>query len=95
MDKTYVVDIEKFAEKQLKKLPHWIREALLIWVETIENFGIQAMRKIPGYHDEILRGQRSGQRSSRLSRGYRVIYEEREGQGVTVVAVLEVNKHEY
>ncbi len=53
------------------------------------------MRKIPGYHDEPLKGDRKGQRSSHLSRGYRVIYEELSSGEIVIVSVLEVNKHDY
>jgi proteic killer suppression protein len=95
VEKPSQVHIERFAEKQLKKLPEFIREALRIWAETIEQTGVRAMRKLPGYHDEPLKGDRAGQRSSRLSRAYRVIYEERETGEVLIIAVLEVNKHDY
>ena len=44
-------------------------------------------------HDEHLKGERTGQRSSRLSRQYRVIYAvDRE---VVVVYVLEITPHHY
>lgn len=95
MSKEYRVQITRFAEKLLKKVPKHIREALLIWTETIELEGVLRMRKIPGYRDEPLKGSRAGQRSSRLSRGYRVIYEEYDNGPVIVIGVLEVNKHEY
>lgn len=95
MSKEYRVQITRFAEKRLKKVPRYIREALLVWVETIESEGILEMRRVPGYHDEPLKGDRLGQRSSRLSLGYRVIYEEINRGPIVVVGVLEVNKHEY
>ena len=41
-----------------------------------------------------MKGQRAGQRSIRLSRAYRAIYEIR-GQNVEFVSVEEVNKHDY
>lgn len=40
-------------------------------------------------------GQRKGERSSRLSRGYRVIYKELESGEIVIILVLEVNKHVY
>lgn len=53
------------------------------------------VRKIPGYHDEPLKGTRTGQRSIRLSKAYRAIYEiDQEGK-IEIVKVLEVNKHDY
>jgi len=67
----------------------------MAWVRVIEEKGMSEVRRIPGFHDEPLRGQRKGERSARLNRAYRVIYEER-SQGVIEIAyVLEVNKHEY
>lgn len=90
-----VVHISRFAEKQLKKLPQHIKEALYIWVASVEESGIREVRRLPGYHDEPLKGVRKGQRSVRLSKAYRVIYEESETGELIVVTVLEVNKHEY
>lgn len=52
------------------------------------------IRKIPGYHDEPLKGDRSGQRSIRLSRAYRAIYEIK-ADAAQFVSVEEVSKHEY
>lgn len=49
----------------------------------------------PGYHDEPLKGKRVGQRSIRLNRAYRAIYEIDETGQVHFIEVLEVNKHEY
>ena len=61
----------------------------------MQRFGSESIRKVPGYHDETLKGDRKGQRSIRLSRGYRAIYEVREKRTVEFVSVEEVNKHEY
>ena len=41
------------------------------------------------------KGERTGQRSSRLSLGYRVIYEEIDSGEIVIVSVEEVNKHDY
>jgi proteic killer suppression protein len=89
------VFISKFAEKQIKKLPKQISEALFIWVESIELTGIADIRKLKGYHDEPLKGDRKGQRSARLNRSYRVIYVENENKDLVLITVIEVNKHEY
>ncbi|MDH4468796.1 MAG: hypothetical protein QE271_12125 [Bacteriovoracaceae bacterium] len=53
------------------------------------------MRKIPGFHDEPLKGNRIGQRSIRLSKSYRAIYEERSKGTFNIIDVVEVNKHDY
>jgi proteic killer suppression protein len=57
--------------------------------------GMPSVRKLPGFHDEPLKGTRLGQRSIRLNRAYRAIYMERHGGGIELVEVIEVNKHEY
>lgn len=95
MDKKCQVWITKFAEKQLKKLPKNIVSAYFSWVKTVEIDGIRKTRSLSGYHDEPLKGDRKGQRSARLNRSYRVIYEETESGNVVLISVQEVNKHEY
>ena len=69
--------------------------AYFSWVKTVEIDGIRKTRSLPGYHDEPLKGDRKGQRSARLNRSYRVIYEETESGNVVLISVQEVNKHEY
>lgn len=53
------------------------------------------MRKVPGFHDEPLKGDRKGQRSIRLNRAYRAIYVVSKGGAVELVSVEEVSKHDY
>lgn len=90
-----IVTLSRFVEKQLRKLPLSIKEALNIWRESVEETGIWEVRKLPGYHDEPLKGNRVGQRSVRLSRSWRVIYEEKENGKVLIIEVKEVTHHEY
>jgi hypothetical protein len=33
------------------------------WVDDVEERGLEEVRKIPGWHDEPLKGERKGQRS--------------------------------
>lgn len=89
------ISLTKFAEKQLKRLPKNILAAYYTWVKTIEIDGIRNTRKLPGYHDEPLKGDRKGQRSVRLNKSYRVIYEETNDGSIILIAVQEINKHEY
>jgi toxin HigB-1 len=82
------------ARRDVRRLPRHVVVKLLSWVEAVESSGLEVVRKIPGFHDEPLRGQREGQRSIRLSRAYRAIYRivrER----IEFVSVLEVSKHDY
>ncbi len=43
-------------------------------IEDVGHRGLSEVRKIPGYHDEPLKGKRKGQRSIRLNIAYRAIY---------------------
>ena len=82
-------------EKRLKKLPLHIVRNLQRWALQVESFGIDEVRKFPGFHDEPLKGKRTGQRSIRLSRSYRAIYAEYSENEIDIVSVEEVSKHEY
>ena len=83
------------ARKDLKKLPIHIFRKFEFWVKQITIDGIQKVRKIPGLHDEPLKGDRQGQRSVRLSRAYRAIYRILRDNEIELVQVEEINKHEY
>ncbi len=85
---------DKKLDKDLRKIPHFIVEKFRAWVVAVETDGLYAVRKLPSFHDEPLKGQRLGQRSIRLNKAYRAIYIEGKG-GVCVVQVIEVNKHDY
>jgi toxin HigB-1 len=88
------VEIARLAQKQLRKLPRYIVDNLMIWVAAVEHDGLEEVRKVPGYHDEPLKGRRAGQRSIRLSRVYRAIYEIK-GDTSKFASVEEVSRHDY
>lgn len=89
------VILSRRANRDLRKVPNYIIEQFDLWVEIIEEEGIFTMRSIPGYRDHALKGDRNGQRSSSLSRSWRVIYEIDEKERPIVIKVLEVNNHDY
>ncbi len=89
------VRLSRRAKKDIEKVPSFIAMKLAGWIEAVENDGLEEVRKIPGFHDEPLKGYRRGQRSIRLSRAYRAIYEIRNDGSVEFVEIQEVNKHEY
>ena len=91
----YTIEISKSAKKDLLTVPQYIAKKLLSWVLTIEEQGLREVMKIPGYHDEPLKGQREGQRSIRLSRSYRAIYAKRIINDRETIVILEVHKHDY
>lgn len=81
--------------KDLFKLPNYIVLKLYRWVDGIEKEGISVIRKIPGYHDEPLKGKWLGHRSIRLNNSYRAIYTEHSTSEFVIIRIEEVNKHEY
>ena len=89
-----IVKLDK-ARKQIKRLPVYIKVKLLDWAKAVEADGLRKVRKMKGYHDEPLKGERKGQRSIRLSKAYRAIYREENDGTVNLIIVEEVNKHEY
>ena len=89
------IELAKNAQKDLVKVPNFIKEKLLLWIDAIERLGIHEVRKIPGFHDEPLKGDRKGQRSIRLNKAYRAIYVEGQRKEVHIISIIEVNKHEY
>ncbi len=86
---------EKPVSKQLGQLPTHVEKKFFAWVAAVELLGLREVRKRSGYHDEPLSGERSGQRSLRLNRAYRVLYCERFETIVKIIEVIEVNKHAY
>ena len=91
-----LVGLSKRALKELRKVPHHVTVKLQAWVEGVENDGLHEVQKMPGFHDEPLKGKRRGQRAIRLSRSYRAIYRiEKDTKNEEFVYVEEVTKHEY
>jgi proteic killer suppression protein len=88
------VIISKAAEKDLRTVPSHVQVKFFAWVEAVSEEGLEAVRKVPGYHDEPLGGDRAGQRSIRLSKAYRAFYRI-EGTTAKLVRVIEINKHRY
>ncbi|CEK10745.1 type II toxin-antitoxin system RelE family toxin [Legionella hackeliae] len=91
----YTVIITKSAKKDLEKVPKYIALKLVAWIEAVSHDGLLEVRKIPGFDDEPLKGNRNGQRSIRLSKGYPAIYEIGKNGEMEIVEILEVNKHDY
>ncbi|OGR89661.1 MAG: addiction module toxin [Elusimicrobia bacterium RIFCSPLOWO2_01_FULL_59_12] len=79
--------------KIVRRLPPWIVKEYETWKDLVFRHGPEALRQFHGYHDEQLKGERKGQRSSRLSRQYRVIYVL--DRNIVTVYVLEITPHHY
>ena len=61
-------------EKQLDAAPREILKRYEKWKDIAMISGPPGLRLIRGFHDEALRGEWQGYRSSRLGLQYRVIY---------------------
>jgi len=88
----YVVNEDKVV-KVLCKLPVEIRNAYSVWRSVVLEDGLKGLRTVKGFHLEKLKGNRLGQCSCRLNRGYRVVFEKQKDN--FIIVVLEVTKHEY
>ena len=82
-------DIEKFC----RKAPVQVLKKYEIWKDIVFRHGPQKLREFAGFHDEKLKGKRVGQRSSRLSKRFRVIYSV--DRDIIAVYVIEITPHEY
>ncbi len=91
----YLVILNEKARKDLEKLPGYIAIKLASWADLVKEQGLSQIRKIPGYHDEPLKGKRKGQRSIRLNKAYRAIYEIAADGIIEFIEIIEVNKHDY
>lgn len=95
MGDIHTVMLSPEARKCLRKVPRHVVDKVLSWVLSVETKGIREVRKIPGFHDEPLHGNRDGQRSIRLTRSYRAIYVEVNDKTLEFIRIEEIHKHEY
>ncbi len=79
--------------KQLDALPHEILKRYEKWKDIAMISGPPGLRLIKGFHDEALRGEWQGYRSSRLGEQYRVIYRVLSGQ--SLFQVVHLTPHDY
>jgi proteic killer suppression protein len=89
------IEVSKRAERSLGKVPRQVAAKFFYWQQQVHEHGLDAVMKIPGYHDEPLQGKLKGLvRSIRLALGYRAYYRI-VGDSVKFAIVEEVNRHEY
>ncbi|MBT3341961.1 MAG: type II toxin-antitoxin system mRNA interferase toxin, RelE/StbE family [Gemmatimonadetes bacterium] len=79
--------------KQLQSLPKEVLERYEKWKDIAMISGPRGLRLIKGFHDEALRGEWKGSRSSRLGLKYRVMYEIVEAE--ILVKVVSLTAHDY
>ena len=92
----FEVQLSKKVERDLRRLPKHIAFNLMEWIDNVRDLGLRAVRKIPGYHDEPIKGiERKGQHSIRLNKAWRAFYVVDETGTVHFVEIIEVNHHVY
>lgn len=79
--------------KIIAKLPLEVVKKYELWKDIVYRHGPDKLREFPGFHDEKLKGELEGNRSSRLNIQYRVIYSvEKE---IVSVYVIDITPHKY
>ncbi len=86
---------DRRVEKQIDALPAHIVGSFYDWVRAVERDGMESVRRLPGYHDEGLKGELKGVRSVRLTKAYRVLYVESVDGNLKIAYVTRVSKHDY
>lgn len=81
------------AVKQLQSIPVEVLKRYEKWKDIVFISGPEGLRLIKGFHDEALRGEWKGHRSSRLNIQYRVIYKIVKDE--ILVQVIDVTAHDY
>ena len=81
------------ADKSLKKAPVEVLKRYEKWKDIVMISGPQGLRRIKGFHDESLKGEWKGHRSSRLGLGYRLIYRVK-AQHI-LIEVVDLTAHDY
>jgi len=79
--------------KLLKSLPIDILKKYEKWKDIVIISSPKGLRLIKGFHDESLKGELKGNRSSRLGKKYRIIYKVIESK--VLVQVVDLTPHDY
>jgi mRNA-degrading endonuclease RelE of RelBE toxin-antitoxin system len=89
----WIIREHRSIRKSCEKAPDAVVKKYELWKDLVFRHGPEKLKEFPGFHDEKLRGTRAGQRSSRLSQQYRVIYTV--DRRIVTVFVLEITPHKY
>ncbi len=84
---------KKSMAKILRKVPDEVIVRYEAWKRIVELEGPLGLRNIKGFHDEALKGEWKGYRSSRLGLQWRVIYFRQDQQ--LEIYVIEITPHKY
>ena len=80
-------------QRRIRKLPDEILRRYEKWKDIVVISGPEGLRLIRGFHDESIRGEWQGHRSSRLGDQYRVIY--RIERKRLFVMIIDITAHDY
>jgi plasmid maintenance system killer protein len=80
-------------EHLCRTLPSQVVKKYELWKNIVFRHGPNKLREFSGFKDEKLKGDRAGQRASRLNLQYRVIYAV--DKNIITVFVLEITPHDY
>jgi addiction module RelE/StbE family toxin len=79
--------------RKVAKIPKAVLKRYEIWKRIVELEGPEGLREIKGLHDEALKGEWRGFRSSRLNKQWRILYKVK--QNICEVYVIDINPHDY
>ncbi|TFH13700.1 MAG: type II toxin-antitoxin system mRNA interferase toxin, RelE/StbE family [Lentisphaerales bacterium] len=79
--------------KKLRKIPSEVLKRYEKWKDIVVISGPEGLRFIKGFHDESLKGEWRGFRSSRLGIQYRVVYKVEDKK--LYVKVIDITPHDY
>ena len=79
--------------KKLQKIPIEVLKRYEKWKDIVAISGPEGLRLIKGFHDEALKGEWKGSRSSRLGKRYRLIYKIENKK--LYVNVIDITPHDY
>ncbi|MDD4735247.1 MAG: type II toxin-antitoxin system mRNA interferase toxin, RelE/StbE family [Kiritimatiellae bacterium] len=79
--------------RNLPKIPYEVLKRYEKWKDIVELTGPEGLRLIKGFHDEALKGQWLGHRSSRLELQFRLIYRVEDNK--LYARVINITAHDY
>ena len=80
-------------EKRLRTMPDEVLKRYEKWKDIVAVSGPAGLRLIKGFHDEAMRGEWKGHRSSRFGLHFRVVYEVVASE--ILVKVVDITVHDY
>jgi addiction module RelE/StbE family toxin len=89
----WVIYEHKNLVRRIPRIPPEVLKRYEKWKDIVSISGPNGLRQIKGFHDEALKGDWQGYRSSRLGLKFRIIYKIENDQ--LYVMVIDINAHDY